>query len=316
MCNAWLGAVEGEEVQVNVLPLYHIYGMTVTMNNAIASSGSMVLFPRFDAKDVLSSIEKYKATIFGGVPTLYAALINYSDITKYDLSSIKFCISGASPLPPEVQKKFMELTGGVLVEGYGLTEASPVTHANPLDPTLETVKIGSIGLTWPDTEAAIMDPTTGELVVYGDIGELVIKGPQVMKGYWNMPEETAEVLKNGWLHTGDIARVDEEGYFYIVDRAKDLIKFRGYSVYPREIEDVLYEHTAVRIAAVVGKPDEVSGEIPKAFLVLKDGAEATEEEMIEFVRERIAPYKRIREVEFRDELPMTLVGKVLKKDLR
>lgn len=316
MCNAWLKAQEREETQINVIPLYHIYGMTVTMNNAIASAGSMVLFPRFDAKEVLTAIQKYKATIFGGVPTLYTALINTPDISSYDLSSIKFCISGASPLPPEVQKTFMELTGGVLVEGYGLTEASPVTHANPLDPTMETVKIGSIGLTWPDTEAGIMDKETGELLPFGDTGELVIKGPQVMKGYWNMPEETADVLKDGWLHTGDIARMDEEGYFYIVDREKDLIKFRGYSVYPREIEDVLYEHPAVKIAAVVGKPDEASGEIPKAFLVLKEGTEATEEEMIEFVRERIAPYKRIREVEFRDELPTTLVGKVLKKDLK
>jgi long-chain acyl-CoA synthetase len=316
MCNAWLKAQEREEIQINVIPLYHIYGMTVTMNNAIASAGSMVLFPRFDAKEVLTAIQKYKATIFGGVPTLYTALINQPDISKYDLSSIKFCISGASPLPPNVQKKFMELTGGVLVEGYGLTEASPVTHANPLDPTMETVKIGSIGLTWPDTEAGIMDKETGDLLPFGDIGELVIKGPQVMKGYWNMQEETDAVLKDDWLHTGDIARMDEEGYFYIVDREKDLIKFRGYSVYPREIEDVLYEHPAVKIAAVVGKPDEVSGEIPKAFLVLKDGAEATEEEMIEYVRERIAPYKRIREVEFRSELPTTLVGKVLKKDLR
>jgi long-chain acyl-CoA synthetase len=316
MCNAWLKAQEREETQINVIPLYHIYGMTVTMNNAIASAGSMVLFPRFDAKEVLSSIQKYKATIFGGVPTLYTALINQPDISSYDLSSIKFCISGASPLPPEVQRQFMELTGGVLVEGYGLTEASPVTHANPLDPTMETVKIGSIGLTWPDTEAGIMDNETGELLPFGDIGELVIKGPQVMKGYWNMQEETDAVLKDGWLHTGDIARMDEEGYFFIVDREKDLIKFRGYSVYPREIEDVLYEHPAVKIAAVVGKPDETSGEIPKAFLVLKDGAEASEEEMIEFVRERIAPFKRIREVEFREELPMTLVGKVLKKDLR
>jgi long-chain acyl-CoA synthetase len=316
MCNAWLKAIESEEVQINVIPLYHIYGMTVTMNNAIASAGTMVLFPRFDAKEVLSAIQKYKATVFGGVPTLYTALINHPDISSYDLSSIKFCISGASPLPPEVQKKFMELTGGVLVEGYGLTEASPVTHANPLDPTLETVKIGSIGFAWPDTEAGIMDKGTGEFLPYGDIGELVIKGPQVMKGYWNLPEDTADVLKDGWLYTGDIARMDEEGYFYIVDREKDLIKFRGYSVYPREIEDVLYEHPSVKIAAVVGKPEEGSGEIPKAFIVLKEGAEATEEEMIEFVRERIAPYKRIREVEFRDELPMTLVGKVLKKDLR
>ena len=316
MCNAWLNAQEAKEVQVNVLPLYHIYGMTVTMNNAIASAGAMILIPRFDPKEVLSSIQKYKASVFGGVPTLYSALINQPDISNYDLSSIKFCISGASPLPPEVQKKFMELTGGVLVEGYGLTEASPVTHANPLDATLETVKIGSIGLTWPDTEAKIMHEASGVELPVDMVGELAIRGPQVMKGYWNDPEETAAVLKDGWLYTGDYAKRDEEGYFYIVDRKKDLIKYKGYSVFPREVEDVIYEHQAVKVAAVVGVPDEESGELPKAFVVLKDDAEVTEEEMIEFVRERVAPYKRIRAVEFRDELPMTLVGKVLKKDLR
>lgn len=316
MCNAWLKAEEGKEVHVNVFSLSHIYGMTVTMNNAIAAAGAMILIPHFDAKEVLESIQKYKASVFGGVPTLYGALITQPDISSYDLSSIKFCISGASPLPPEVQNKFMELTGGVLVEGYGLTEASPVTHANPLDPTLETVKIGSIGLTWPDTEAKIMHKASGVELPVDMVGELTIRGPQVMKGYWNDPEETAAVLKDGWLYTGDYAKQDEEGYFYIVDRKKDLIKYKGYSVFPREVEDVLYEHPAVKVAAVVGIPDEGSGEMPKAFIVLKDGAEATEEELIEFIRERVAPYKRIRAVEFRDELPMTLVGKVLKKDLR
>ena len=316
MCNAWMNTEEGAEIHVNVLPLYHIYGMTVTMNNAIAAAGAMILIPRFDQKEVLGSIQKYKATVFGGVPTLYGALINHPDISSYDLSSIKFCISGASPLPPEVQKKFMELTGGVLVEGYGLTEASPVTHANPLDATLETVKIGSIGLTWPDTEARIMHEASGVELPVDMVGELAIRGPQVMKGYWNDPEETAAVLKDGWLYTGDYAKRDEDGYFYIVDRKKDLIKYKGYSVFPREVEDVIYEHPAVKVAAVVGVPDKESGEMPKAFIVLKDGAEATEEELIEFVRERLAPYKRIRAVEFRDELPMTMVGKVLKKDLR
>ena len=316
MCNAWMKSEERDMVQINVLPLYHIYGMTVSMNNAIATAGTLVLLPQFDVKEVLESIQKYGVTIFGGVPTLYSVLINQPDIGNYDLSSIKFCISGSSPLPPEVQKKFMELTGGVLVEGYGLTESSPVTHANPLDPTLETVKIGSIGLAWPDTEAKIVDPETLGDIPVGEVGELVIKGPQVMKGYWNMPEETANVLVNGWLRTGDMARVDEDGYFYIVDRIKDLIKYRGYSVYPREIEDVMYEHPAVKTAAIIGVPDEIAGEIPKAFVVQKEGAETTEEELIEFVRERVAPYKRIRMVEFRDELPMTLVGKVLKKDLR
>ena len=316
MCNAWLNAKEGMEVQVNVLPLYHIYGMTVTMNSAIASASTMVLIPRFDAEEVLKSIQKYRVTLFGGVPTLYAVLIDHPDIPKYDLSSVKFCISGSSALPPEVQRKFMDITGGVLVEGYGLTEASPVTHANPLDPTLDTVKIGSIGLTWPDTEAKIVHDATGVSLPAGMVGELALKGPQVMKGYWNSPEETAEVLKDGWLHTGDMAKRDEDGYFYIVDRKKDLIKYKGYSVYPREVEDVIYEHPAVKLCAVVGMPDELSGEIPKAFVVRKDGAEATEEELIEWVRDKVAPYKRIREVEFREELPMTLVGKVLKKELR
>ncbi len=315
MCNAWLNAEEGKEVQMNVLPFYHIYGMTVTMNSAIASAMSMVLMPRFNPSEVLSSIQKYRVTLFSGVPTLYSVLINHPDISKYDLSSIKFCISGASPLPPEVQRRFMEITKGVLVEGYGLTEASPVTHANPLDPSLDTVKIGSIGLTWPDTEAMIVDEETGEALPAGMVGELAVRGPQVMKGYWNMPEETSITLRDGWLHTGDIAKRDEEGYFYIVDRKKDLIKYKGHSVYPREIEDVLYTHPAVKICAVVGIPDEVSGEIPTAFVVLKDGFKATEEEIIEFVKERLAPFKRVREVEFREELPMTLVGKVLKHKL-
>ena len=316
MCNAWSKTEEGKEVQVNVLPLYHIYGMSVTMNNAIASASTMVLIPRPDLKEVLSSIQKYKVTLFGGVPTLYGALITHPNISDYDLSSIKFCISGASPLPPEVQKKFMELTGGVLVEGYGLTEASPVTHGNPLDPTLETVKIGSVGLSWPDTEARIMSEDSDVELPVGMVGEMAIRGPQVMKGYWNDPEGTAAVLRDGWLFTGDYAKRDEEGYFYIVDRKKDMIKYKGYSVFPREVEDVLYEHPAVKVVAIVGIPDEISGEMPKAFIVLKDGAEATEEELVEFVKERVASYKRIRAVEFRDKLPMTLVGKVLKKDLR
>ncbi len=316
MCNAWLNAEEGKEVQVNVLPLFHIYGMTVTMNAAIASASTMILIPRFDAEEVLKSIQKYRVTLFGGVPTLYAVLIVHPDISKYDLSSVKFCISGSSALPPEVQRKFMDITGGVLVEGYGLTEASPVTHANPLDPSLDTVKIGSIGLTWPDTEAKIVDDVTGVSLPAGMVGELVVNGPQVMKGYWNSPEETREVLKGGWLHTGDMAKRDEDGYFYIVDRKKDLIKYRDYSVYPREIEDIIYEHHAVKLCAVVGVPDEQSGEIPKAFVVRKEGIEVTEDELIEWVKEKVAPYKRIREVEFREELPMTLVGKVLKRELR
>ncbi len=315
----WLRAREAEDVHMGVLPLFHIYGMTTVMNSSIYGAGTVVLIPRFDPEKILSSIEKYKVTVFCGVPTLYAVLITHPKIDEYNLRSIKFCISGAAPLPPEVQKRFMELTGAVLVEGYGLTEASPVTHANPLDPTMKTVKVGTIGIPWPDTDAKIVDPETGtKELPPGEVGELVVKGPQVMKGYWKMPEETKATLRDGWLYTGDLATVDEDGYFRIVDRKKDLIKYKGYSVYPRELEDVLYEHPAVKLCAVVGKPDPVAGEIPKAFIVLKPEYEGKvkEEEIIEWVKERVAPYKRIREVEFRRELPLTTVGKVLRRVLR
>ena len=315
----WLRAREAEDVHMGVLPLFHIYGMTTVMNSSIYGAGTVVLIPRFDPEKILSSIEKYKVTVFCGVPTLYAVLITHPKIDKYNLRSIKFCISGAAPLPPEVQKRFMELTGAVLVEGYGLTEASPVTHANPLDPTMKTVKVGTIGIPWPDTDAKIVDAETGmKELPPGEVGELVVKGPQVMKGYWKMPEETKAALRDGWLYTGDLATVDEDGYFRIVDRKKDLIKYKGYSVYPRELEDVLYEHPAVKLCAVVGKPDPVAGEIPKAFIVLKPEYEGKvkEEEIIEWVKERVAPYKRIREVEFRRELPLSTVGKVLRRVLR
>jgi long-chain acyl-CoA synthetase len=316
MCNAWYGAEEGKGTYLNVIPFYHIFGMTATLNNAIASASSMILIPRFDIVEVLKSIEKYKATVFSGVTTLYTALLNHPDIRKYDLTSLNFCICGASAIPPEIQKQFMDITKSTLVEGYGLTEASPVTHANPMDPTFKTVKTGSIGFSWPDTEAKIVDPINGEELPNGDPGELIIKGPQVMRGYWNMPEETMNALRDGWLYTGDIARKDDEGYFFLVDRAKDLIKYKGHSVYPREIEDVIYEHPAVKLCAVVGVPDEVSGEIPKAFIVLKDDVEVSEDEIIQFVRERVAAFKRIRKVEFRKELPMSPVMKILRRELR
>jgi len=313
----WLRAQEGKEVFLTVLPLFHIYGMTTSMNAAIYLAAAMVLVPRFDPLEILGVIEKYGVTVFCGVPTMYILLINCPELAKYDLSSIRFCVSGAAPLPPDVQKKFMKLTGGVLIEGYGLTEASPVTHVNPIDPTMKTVKAGSIGLALPDTEAKIVDLEKGtrDLSV-GEVGELVVKGPQVMRGYWRKPKETAEALRGGWLYTGDIAKMDGEGYFYIIDRKKDLIKYKGYSVYPREVEDILYEHPAVKLCAVVGKPDPVAGEIPKAFIVLKEGTKTTEGEITEFVKERIAPYKAVREVEFRERLPTTSVGKVLRRPLR
>jgi len=277
----------------------------------------MVMLPRFDAVSTFQAIQKYKVTIFCGAPTMYSMLLAHADCKKHDLRSIRFCISGSAPLPPEVQKNWMEATGGVLVEGYGLTESSPVTHCNPLDRSMKTVKVGSIGLPWPDTDAKVMDMETGEKELKtGETGEVAVKGPQVMKGYWKMAEETAAVLRNGWLYTGDIGKMDEDGYFYITDRKKDLIKYKGYSVYPREIEDVIYEHPAVKLCAVIGKFDPVAGEIPKAFVVLKEGKTATGEEIKEFVNSKVAPYKAVREVEFRTELPMTLVGKVLRRVLQ
>lgn len=316
-CAAWLRGTEGEETFLTVLPLFHIYGMTTGMNAPIYLAGKMVMLPQFNVLGTLKAIQKHKATVFCGAPTMYALLLAHPGLNRYDLKSVRFCISGSAPLPPDVQKKWMEMTGGVLVEGYGLTESSPVTHCNPLDRSMKTVKVGSIGLPWPDTDAKIMDMETGEKEMeLGETGELVVKGPQVMKGYWKMPEESAAVLRDGWLHTGDIGKMDENGYFYITDRKKDLIKYKGYSVYPREIEDVLYEHPSVKLCAVVGKPDPVAGEIPKAFVVLKDGATATEEEIKKFVNEKVAPYKAIRELEFRKELPMTLVGKVLRRVLQ
>jgi len=321
-CAYWLygkdaPTTETQDVFLTAIPLFHIYGMTTAMNAPIYMAGTMVILPRPDPLDVLKAIQNQKVTVYSGVPTLYSQLIDHPDIKKYNLRTVRFCISGSSPLPPEVQKQFMELSGGVLVEGYGLTESSPVTHANPLDKTLKTVKIGSIGLPWPDTDAKIVDTQTGtKELTTGQEGEMIIKGPQIMKGYWNLPDETKDVLREGWLYTGDIAKMDQEGYFFITDRKKDLIKYKGHSVYPREIEDVLYEHPSVKLCAVVGKPDKTAGELPKAFIVLKDGATATEEDIKKYVNAKVASYKAIREVEIRKELPLTPVGKVLRRALR
>jgi long-chain acyl-CoA synthetase len=316
MCAAWLRGMETGESFLVVLPLFHIYGMTTSMNTPIYLAGKSVLLPRFDAVGMLKAIQKHRVTIYCGAPTMYSMLLTHPDLSKYNLKSVRFCISGSAPLPPEIQRKWMETTNGVLVEGYGLTEASPTTHANPLDKSLKTVKIGSIGIPFPDTDVKIMDMETGEKELgIGEIGEIAVKGPQVMKGYWKMPEETTAVLRNEWLYTGDIGKMDEDGYFYITDRKKDLIKYKGLSVYPREIEDILYEHPAVKLCGVIGKPDPVAGEIPKAFVVLKDGATATQKEIMDFVNAKVAPYKAIRELEFRKELPMTMVGKVLRRAL-
>jgi long-chain acyl-CoA synthetase len=314
---AWIKGATAEETFLTALPLFHIYGMTTSMNVPICLAAKMVLLPRFDPQMALESIQRHRVTVFCGVPTMYSVLLANPDLSNFDLTSIRVCISGASPLPPQVQKKFMQITGGFLAEGYGLTEASPVTHCNPVDKTMRTVRLGSIGLPLPDTDARIVDVETGEKTLKpGEAGELAVKGPQVMRGYWKRPDETTLVLRDGWLLTGDIARMDRDGYFYITDRKKDLIKYKDYSVYPRELEDVIYEHPAVKLCAVVGKPSPMVGEFPKAFIVLKDGAKATEAEIMAFVKEKVAPYKAVREVEFRQELPISAAGKVLRRTLQ
>ncbi len=314
---AWIKGAAAAETFLTALPLFHIYGMTTSLNVPVSLAAKMVLLPSFDPQTALKSIQRHRVTVFCGVPTMYSVLLANPALGNFDLTSIRVCISGASPLPPQVQKRFMEITGGFLAEGYGLTEASPVTHCNPVDKTMRTVRVGSIGLPLPDTEARIVDVETGEKTLEpGETGELAVRGPQVMRGYWRDPEETAIVLRGGWLLTGDIARMDRDGYFYITDRKKDLIKYKDYSVYPRELEDVLYEHPAVKLCAVVGKPSPVVGEVPKAFIVLKEDGRATEAEIMEFVKEKVAPYKAVREVEFRQELPISGAGKVLRRALQ
>ncbi len=314
---AWIQGTTAQETFLTTLPLFHIYGMTTSLTVPVSLASKIVLMPRFEPAKALEAIQKHKVTVFCGVPTMYSALLAYPELGKYDLTSLRVCVSGASGLPPHTQKQFMQVTGGLLVEGYGLTEASPVTHCNPVDVTLRTVKVGSIGLPLPDTEAQIVDLETGSKpLAAGQTGELAVRGPQVMKGYWRRPDETAAVLRDGWLLTGDIAHMDRDGYFYITDRKKDLIKTNGYSVYPRELEDVLYEHPAVKLCAVVGKPDPLAGEIPKVYVVLKEGTTASAEKLKAFVNEKVAPYKAIRQLEFRKDLPISSAGKVLRRLLK
>ncbi len=316
-CAHWLKTTIKGAVLFTALPLYHSYAMTTCMNHAVFVGGSMVLVPNpRDLKDVFSTIDKQKPTIYPGVPAMYVAINNSAEVAagKYDISSIDICVSGAAGLPVEVQEKFEQLTGGRLVEGFGLSEASPVTHINPLE---GQVRAGYIGLPISDTVAKIVDLETGTQVLPpGEVGELCIQGPQVMKGYWNIPTETANALRDGWLYTGDIATMTEDGFFQIVDRKKDMILGAGgFNIYPREVEDVLYGHPKVREAVAAGIPAGEKGERVKVWIVLKEGETATEEEILAFCAENLAPYKRPKFVEFRDELPKTLVGKMLRRVL-
>jgi long-chain acyl-CoA synthetase len=313
---------KGQEKFVGVVPLYHVYGLVTCMISAVALASPLILVPNARAgrpmfQDLLETIAKHKPTIFHGVPTLYLALLMHPKIKDYDLTSIRACVSGSAPLPIEIMKNFEELTGASVVEGYGLTETSPVTHVNPIAPR-GIVKPGSIGMPFPDTEIRIYDPEdyTKELG-YGEEGELAIRGPQVMKGYWKREEATKKVINSdGFFITGDIAIIDEDGYFTITDRKKDMINASGLKIYPREVEDVLYEHPAVAETAVVGIPDKYRGETAKAFIVLKDGETASSEELSEFCKSRMAKYKVPRFYDFLDELPKSAVGKILRRVLR
>jgi len=315
--NQWLVNTEpGKETVLVAIPIYHVYGMVLGMNLAIKMGARMVLIP--DARDLdglLKAAEEHHATVFPGVPNLYAAINNYPPVLegKYDLSSIKACISGSATLPLKVKQEFEALTHGHLVEGYGLSEAPTATHCNPV---LGENRDGSIGLPLPNVDCRIVDIETGERECeIGEAGELWVKGPQVMAGYHQRPEETTDALVSGWLRTGDVVRMDADGYFYIVDRKKDVIKVGGFQVWPNEIEAVLFQHPKIREAAVAGITETDGSEVPKAWVVLNEGQSATAEELVSFCDRFLTRYKIPRYFEFREKLPRTRVGKVLRREL-
>ena len=312
---AWFPAFGSDEIMLGALPFFHVFGLTTAMNLAIYMGWGDILVPKPQPEPLIRAIQKFRPTFAPLVPTMYIGILNHPYIDKIDLTSIKGCFSGSAPLPVEVLRDFENKTGAVIVEGYGLTESSPVTHVNPFAGGKR--KVGSIGIPIPDTECRIVDLNDGvsDLPV-GESGELLVKGPQVMKGYWNKAEETAATLNEGWLHTGDIAKMDEEGYFYVVDRKKDMILSGGLNVYPRDIEEVFYEHPKVQEAAAIGIPHPTRGESVKVFVTLKEGRSATSEELIEYCKGKMATFKLPTEIEFRNELPKTNVGKILKKDLK
>ncbi|MBW2348813.1 MAG: AMP-binding protein [Deltaproteobacteria bacterium] len=303
------------ETALVVVPWFHAMGTVGYLNNLVYSGTTMIVFPRFDPKEYLDAVPKYNATALGGAPQLYIPLVNHPDFASYDLSGIKVAASGAAPLARSVLDRMLEaFPEGVVQEGYGLTECTMGATANP--PFRDQIRLGSVGLPVFDTDVKVVDVATGEDLPPGAEGEICIKGPQVMQGYWQRPEATAEVLKDGWLYTGDIGREDEDGFIYITDRKKDMIIYKGYNVYPRQIEEVLFQHPAVQQCAVVGKPDPEGGEIPVAFVELKQGEKISEEALMEHVNSQVAYYKKVRRVIFMDAIPVSAAGKVLKKELR
>ncbi len=306
---------EGPEVLLACLPYFHVFGMTISMLWPILGGMHIILAPNpRDIRDLVRSIVKYRVTVFPAVPAMFVAINNYPRIDQVDLSSIKACFSGSAPLPIEVLERFEELTGGKITEGFGLTETSPVTHVNPL---LGLRKPGSVGIPVPGTDVKIVDLETGakELGI-NEEGEVCLKGPQVMAGYWNRPAETAQMLRDGWVYTGDLGKMDEDGYLYIVGRKKDMIVASGYNVYPDEIDNVLFMHPAILEAATIGLPDTKRGETVKSFVVLKPGRNATAEELFEHCKKQLAPFKVPKQIEFLPELPKSSMMKILRRDLR
>lgn len=296
-------------------PLNLIYRFTTGLTIPAALAATVLPLPRYVPQDVLHLIGKHRPTVFPGAPAVYSSLLQQKTLGQYDLTCIKLCISGSAPLPRDTFRRFQELTGAIILEGYGLTEASPITHINPREDSKQ--KEGSIGMPLPGTDARIVDSESGTAPLpVGKLGELVIRGPQVMQGYWHLPDETASALRNGWLYTGDLAVMDEEGYFFIMDRKKDMVIVGGYNVYPREVDEVLLEHPDVLEGVSVGIPDGVRGEALKAYIVPRPGVELTKADIVGWCRQRLASYKVPRLVEFREELPKTIVGKVLRRALR
>ena len=313
---AWfVGARPGKEVMLGCLPFFHVFGLTVAMNFPVYAAAAIVLMPNpRDIPQMISNIAKHRVTLFPAVPAMFNAIVNTPGLEKLDLTSVTSCFSGSAPLPPDVLERFETLTGSKIVEGYGLTETSPVTHANPLNGRR---KIGSIGVPFPNTDMKVVhvDDATTE-VPSGAQGELLVKGPQVMPEYWNAPDESAAVLTNGWLHTGDIATVDEDGYCFIVGRKKDLIIAGGYNIYPDEVDAVLMAHPAVNESATIGVPDPARGETVKSFVVLRPGQPASVDDLIAHCRRELAAYKAPRSIEFLDELPKSSALKILRRELR
>jgi len=313
--NVWLPRIKyGAERVVGLLPFFHSFGLTSCLNWPLSQGALIIILPKFDIKTFLAMLRKHRPTVLPGVPTLFVALINHPELPKIDFSEMWACISGSAPLPQEVRDRFEKLTGCRIMEGYGLTEAAPVTHLNPYHGERPP---GSIGFPFPSTLAKVVDGETGDRdLPPGEVGELVIQGPQVMSGYWQRPEESALVLRDGWLFTGDLAKMDENGYFYIIDRKKDLIIDSGFKIFPREVEEVLYQHPGVLEAVAYGRPDPYRGEQVKVIIVPRKGAHLTAEEVVEYCKPRLATYKVPKIVEFREELPKSMVGKVLRRLLR